>query len=102
VTDPQAVHLGQQGRRERPALERGRVGQMRAVEMVVEPERVEAEPFRVPCPLQHLVVAERELGHVDPDADRLAHVANHRFVGFVVSGDALGPYRWHAEVVTTL
>ena len=37
--------------------------------MVVEPEGVEAESLRVTRAFEHLVVTERELGHVDADAN---------------------------------
>jgi hypothetical protein len=43
VPDAQALGLGEQRGGQGPAFERGSVGEVRPIEVVVEPERVEAE-----------------------------------------------------------
>ena len=72
MTNAEALRLGQHRSREGPPFERREVGQLGTVEMVEEPDRVEAELLARVRAFADLRVVEAELRHVDPELDRHA------------------------------
>ncbi len=67
MPDAQAVGVGQQIGGEGPGLQGGQVGLAGAVEMVVEPQRVEAHFLGQPGALEDAVVAQGNLGQVEAE-----------------------------------
>jgi hypothetical protein len=69
VSEPEPRGLGQEERGERPPLEGRGFGQSGGVEMVVEPQGVEAELLGGSGSEQHVVVGEGDLRDVDAEVN---------------------------------
>ena len=72
VSDANALGAAEQCRGQGPGFHRGIVGRARTVEVVVEPQRVDAELLAAQRAMQDLVVGEAHLGQIDADLG-LAH-----------------------------
>ncbi len=69
LPDPQARGPGKQRRRQRPRLKRRLVRLPWRVEVVIQPQGVEAEPLALQRPVEHLLEAHRDLRQVDAELD---------------------------------
>ena len=72
MSDPDTFGTAEQRGGQRPRLHRRVVRHSRRVEVVVEPDRVDAELLAAQRAMQHLLVGETHLRQIDPDL-RLGH-----------------------------
>src|SRR5215217_7981700 len=72
MSDLNAVGLAEQRGGQRPRLQRGVVGRSRAVQVVVEPQRIDPEFFATARAMQKVGIGEAHLRQIDTDL-RLGH-----------------------------